>query len=144
MWFNVHVGVFLAIVGVGGTEPCETLAMIAVVDVALGSSFVRYLREVLLAKVFPFRDHHFLQFVLRIGKHCIDFYPCCQCVLQYDFVLAALHILLEMYPAAGADEDVRGGTYIYIAHGTYVRIFVAGGNGFHRSLYEDGVLFVRC
>ena len=49
-----------------------------------------------------------------------------------------------MYFPAGADEDVRGGTYIYIAHGTYVRIFVAGGNGFHRSLYEGGVLSMRC
>ena len=138
-----EISALFAVVGGGRIEPCQPFGGLAVIDVALGCLFRCYLCEELLALAFPFRNHHFLQFVLRIGEHSLDLCAQCQCVLQYDFVLAALHILLDMYLPAGADEDIIGRTYIHIAHGTYVRIFVAGGNGFHRSLDEHGVFFVR-
>ena len=141
--FHEKIGILRTISRIVRFKPSQVLGVAAVVDISAGFLLACHLREVLLAHVFPFRNHHFLQFVLRIGEDGIDFDTQCHSVFQYDFVLAALHILLDMYLPACADEDIIGCTYIHIAHSTYILSFVGGGNGFHRSLHVHGVSSVR-
>ena len=67
-----EISTLFAIVGGGRIEPCQPFGGLAVIDVVLGSLSRRYLREELLALAFPFGNHYFLQFVLRIGEHGAD------------------------------------------------------------------------